>query len=44
MARRLVPVDRIEMSRRRDVLDEARAVIVEWLNVTPDAFDIEILT
>jgi hypothetical protein len=26
---------------RREALDEARAAIAEWLEVEPDAFDVE---
>jgi hypothetical protein len=31
----------VTAKRRRDALDGARVAIAEWLDVTPDSFDVE---
>jgi hypothetical protein len=31
----------VTATNRREALDEARAAIAEWLEVQPDAFDVE---
>ena len=41
LARRPLPWLSVTATGRREALDEAREVIAEWLDVPPDAFDVE---